>query len=1292
MTMNKIRDWLYVAPQRIRRGVLSQPKLETWEEVEALNMQRFARVLEMQGCVAFIGSGTSSSRNYPGWSDLLPTEKWEPKETHEGVPLDPEQRNALKENLRLPSYQSIISLSKKKTIDDLQLSSAFSEAFVAEASVSESASKVLKSLLKLGPDIGMSQLMQMAEHRLSCDEVSGRVALINFLQEQFANAESQDGPNMPLYELLKYPIHRYITTNYDQEIERELKQILGGTFHTSDKSFGQDDSEKLAQFVISLAKINQHMVFHCHGRLCDELDRLKRIRRAPSPAHADHFRHSPMVLTDEDYNYWYLGQGKRPATFQTCMQVLSQSTPLFFVGYSLSDFDVVRELRSVALRRDTDRLASDSFVLLSEQSGDTGEVKIARQIKNGINLLSYKLDPTGLNGHLLDKELRLRRDSADECRSRWRLQPKARILGTRPAGLMQACTTLDPNQTGMKMESDLLLDDVQRSDDDWLSKAYWAVYPNEPKKVHQVGVFIGPAGSAKLLKLSKLAHTSPSYEKWMIFHAYNNDDIYSYIKRVEAGVCRELNIPANSEKPIEHLFEILQNHQFQPGAQGKATVFFVAISNLDLFLDMGGYHPDTTYAAQDFEQASTSTTFQPGVQESNLRSKEQAWSPRNEFSKKLLKEILGFANKEGSSGRLVITMRTPPPDWAKEGLNSVLIYDLCPIDRLQLKLEPDEYQQLHWLLGGQEGGLILAAAYIEKQEALHRNEKLRGIVSELRSHPYDRGARVVRYIVRDLGQKHERIYEHVLTFLSCFNAPVTTEIAAETITCCKKFLRVKEGPTRDLSATEILRTLVSYRLVECFQGPHAAGQAALRFVVTPLAKRFCRLMFEKTQHPEMRAHGVHGLLSRGPFNSPGKSPKARAVFDHFADIAFKLIKNRMLNGQNSDSLQEYIRAVLDILRSNFACNSVPLWGKYRDYIEMLSFAIDLVRNEALSRSDAKGQCDTWMPGETGTQPDGDPKDWESIEGIVSAEEMIYLYNELGLSYYHTGAVQDALSVWGLAVDWQRILKEQNLEQATMYAASLYAHITMAYVQMGRMESAHHFRRLASAAARETGNMDLNSRMLGMEGRLYYFSGNIPEAKAIFKNVIETMRQVENRRGESYFMRLWSALELSYGDVQKAEDLARESLALASSASAPDLGAFSSELLARILNKKDKTQEAIREYRIALREASRMDISRLRADVLLGLARIQLKLGDPRAAHLRAMEALILSNEHLLVVRQIKSLILLGQSIATLGNEPLGISLLKHAQSLASASRFRTAEYEAQEAISQLNVSSGVQPT
>ena len=557
--------------------------------------------------------------------------------------------------------------------------------------------------------------------------------------------------------------------------------------------------------------------------------------------------------------------------------------------------------------------------------------------------------------------------------------------------------------------------------------------------------------------------------------------------------------------------------------------------------------------------------------------------------------------------------------------------------------------------------------------------RLRALLEVLASHVSERGTRVIRHIVRELDKGNQsRQYERLLTYISCFNTPIAETVLKGCAALVKKDLKLANMPDWQL--------LLKLCLLERIRSAPGDEKNSERVYIVPsVVKRYCRTILTGSHYPDRRACGVHGLLSRGPFNNPGTGKRALRLFEHFSTLAFEQIAHlyQWKAAAGSDSpgnptpkeakdARWFTRASLDILRSNFCCNSVPTWGSFRDYIDMCTTCLDNIKNLAL----VLGK--TWSP-------DEGVGDYLSEHGTASPEELLFLYNELGLAYYDEGSVQDALSVWGAAFEWQKALSRTDPEQSVMYAASLHSHVAMANLQMGRMDAATESIKHAQVAAHHTGNRDLETRLIGLLARVDHFRGNLPKAKLVYEQVIEELGGMGNRRAQSYFMRHLASLLIRLREYKKAEELARLSLAIAAGENSSDFVAFSRQLLGTIFDKMKLPKEAIKSYRIALEKARSLGIARLQADVLLGLASVQLDLGDSGAARDRAIGALKLANENLLVLRQIKALLILGKSIAESGDVRLGACYLSHAKTLASDAQFHLTEHDVEDALAALEI-------
>jgi len=194
----------------------------------------------------------------------------------------------------------------------------------------------------------------------------------------------------PIRALLRLPIERFVTTNYDCEIERALtaeRKVAweefgiacgnnGGPRGSSRLSFTQrpENCDQLALF--ALAGIGEHlpeaknMVFHCHGRF-DDLGSI--------------------VATELDYQEWYLAEEAEsaPAFLQT-FDLLFNSNPILFVGYGLGDEDLLLPLRRIGAITPERRQYRSFFALMPEAS-DGADWDFHQQIyeRYGVNVLPF---------------------------------------------------------------------------------------------------------------------------------------------------------------------------------------------------------------------------------------------------------------------------------------------------------------------------------------------------------------------------------------------------------------------------------------------------------------------------------------------------------------------------------------------------------------------------------------------------------------------------------------------------------------------------------------------------------------------------------------------------------------------------------------------------------------------------------------------------------------------------------------------------------------------------------------
>src|SRR3954468_1221690 len=148
----------------------------------------------------------------------------------------------------------------------------------------------------------------------------------SLIRKKFARARKNPLID-PFEAILQLPIRRFVTTNYDCQIERALVKWRSG--EVADRDFGPrplrrgeergrlltftqrpESLGQLALFALAGARGNDNMVFHCHGRYDDP---------------------ESIIATEADYQQWYLGREDGASrAFQQSIEFLLGSNPLLF--------------------------------------------------------------------------------------------------------------------------------------------------------------------------------------------------------------------------------------------------------------------------------------------------------------------------------------------------------------------------------------------------------------------------------------------------------------------------------------------------------------------------------------------------------------------------------------------------------------------------------------------------------------------------------------------------------------------------------------------------------------------------------------------------------------------------------------------------------------------------------------------------------------------------------------------------------------------------------------------------
>ncbi|HEV8581488.1 MAG TPA: SIR2 family protein [Thermoanaerobaculia bacterium] len=345
---------------------------------EQLSRNLLLRALEQETTIAFLGAGVSVPFGYPNWKEL-------------GRDVFDYALEKLPGEGPLSGCRDYIRSLK---IEAGRLGDK------AEADALMFMIGACKSALSLVPD--------------------GLQGYYDLFRENFSTAKSSGCGNV-FQALLELPIHRFVTTNYDREIENALGDIRKSL--VGDKSFifdAKPDSEEyrcrrsltqrpedlgqLTLFALARARGNENMIFHCHGRY-DEPELI--------------------VATEADYQKWYLSREAGAANaFQQSAELLLGSNPLLFIGYSLRDDDLLRPLRQLSVLDPAQKETRPIFALV-ERSEESERDLVDHGVlfeRYGLHVIPYERRSSD-KAKNLEIALEKLRENLGEARQKWSEKP-----------------------------------------------------------------------------------------------------------------------------------------------------------------------------------------------------------------------------------------------------------------------------------------------------------------------------------------------------------------------------------------------------------------------------------------------------------------------------------------------------------------------------------------------------------------------------------------------------------------------------------------------------------------------------------------------------------------------------------------------------------------------------------------------------------------------------------------------------------------------------------------------------
>lgn len=1135
--------------------------------------EMLCRSLNLGTTVAVVGSGCSLALGYPGWSSLVG-----------GIlqgsiaALESEGGDAMSGDVALlKSYAEKLASGKNQGADDFTF--------------------------YLG----------------GCQRVVARLAekkkpFYGFIHEEYGIREcDREVEYNPFKALLALPISRFITTNYDCEIEQHLHIRHGisprefgldgrprrDEERTSELSFCQkiEDCEPLTRFVLA-TRHEKPMVFHCHGRF-DQGDTI--------------------IATEADYQRWYLGDRNGFGShFRQAIELLFGSNPLLFVGYGMKDEDLLKPLRFLGAADPERKSSRPLFALLGEEVEAKDWICHQQLFERfGVNVIPFTFAskvPKKMSLALSRALLRLGK-MRHRRRDEYLEKPFIRrvILPNRPPDIYQHYVL----ENGDETKQEVVL--AERQVEQMLKKLLAMV-----RRHQRVICITGPGGTGKTWHAIRLMHKvkkeSSEFKGFFFWSSYYADDSLTGLDRVLAY----LDPKSNKRGSRLHRFR-------QCLADGPYLLVFDGFERL--LVERG----------------------EPGV-----------GKPPRKASEEFLKMISSPDNR----GTVIITSRLWPETLT--GAEKVSLQPLRAehLQNLALFRPFSNYiSPLCSLLDGHTYALLLAGHYLNQQLAgagrgSGVDDPVRALKRELAAaHPGRRINQLLKMVLGSMDRRWQGMAYPFLERIAVFMSPLNSTTVEICFRLACESLKINRADTTKLNA--LLKDLRDSHILfkmSTFQGDSSRSA----YTVHPTVRSFLFHQSSRVTTDILPNFTLPGFTSGTAVVHPVSRESSKMVKALFKEILHEAERaGSQRDAPNQERARWLCRSAFSVLRSRMEALTTPRWCGYRDYIIMLVRLIDQIKKLSPALWDFRDNHQLSKV--------------EDAQGILFADELAWLYNDLGLAYCAEGSMTDCFAAWEQGYEINRIIEGE--EPLGQYVVQSQLHLAHTFLELGQLQDFESYLVETKKSNHSLDDQDYKGRISGYFGLLAHLGGNLQVADKHYKNAMRTVRLAGgNPRAESIFSRHRADLQLEMGNWEEAEKLIRVSYSVAEAGQHPDLVAFAAVTRGRLYRKNGAFERAREEYQTGLEYARKFGIRRLESDALAQLARLALDLHDYETARTKAVEALSIANQLGLGLRQTHTLVILGLATLKGGQRQTGLAYLRHAHDQAKKQQYFLRAREVQEVL------------
>lgn len=1036
----------------------------------------------------------------------------------------------------------------------------------------------------------------------------------DYIRQTFGPHGSEGDPRHdPYAALLRLPLRRFVTTNYDCELERALHRQRGvpwerfgipaegeaGAVSGPTLSFTQQPAnrDQLALFALAGVEGTEDMVFHCHGRFDDP---------------------GSIVAGEADYQRWYLDQGSAEArTFHQTIELLFSSNPILFVGYGLGDEDLMRPLRLLSATEASRKASRPLFALLPEATEGADELYHQELFERyGLHALPFRRpgsDDSEDWGRALCAALVRIEEERLAWRDGWVAKPTFRTVR------VEADAPRPYRHYGMVPKGGEVFgrDRVRAKLDEMKEAVHNGV---------RVLAIVGPGGTGKswhALRLMQMLERDPGELQGLFFwSSYYSDDAITGLDRLLRYIDPE------GDRSVSRL------------------------QRLEDYLARGRY----LIILDGFERLLRPTDV----------------PEEGEAHGAIVLRLLEVLSKPGNHSVVVLTSRLRPQNLASDdsGIRQVRLErmrtnDLIAVEPFR-RFERSEVSALCSLLDGHIYALLLAARHLQAGPGPLAREKsvaLQRALAEVS--PDQRLSRMIREALAALDRRWNGLASALLERLAIFMSPVTGETVDR---CFELAHREQTDADGSLPTSEkLIEALTASRLAFWVSpGPGEPEPTAL--TVHPTVRSYIFQQTRDIDRDVLPNFTLAGFTSGTAAVYPGTDRSAAVVRELFNTL-HRTALGALEEGRRGEA-GRLCRSLFGIMRSRMETNTAPSWCQYDEYVRFGLRIADLAKAVAPR---------LWSFREA-----HEMAEVEDPDSPLYADELAFLFNDVGLTLCAEGAMRDTLGVWEQGYEINRVI--EGTAVVPQYSLQSQLHLAHTMLDLGDLQIADQYLGETERTNHVVGDPDYSGRIHGYRGVICHLRGQYDEADALYGKALKVLRRAGgNPRAESFFLRHRANLAISLGLPERAEKLHRacRSRAELGRSQSLDLVAFAQATRGKVLRARERFDEAAAESRGALARARSIGIRRLEVEVLLELARLALRLGDAAVGRARAMRALGMANELGLGLRQTKGLLILGLATLQEGRPRTGAAYLRRARDLANSQQYWARAHEAEEKLREI---------